>query len=310
MTTVALLVNPDRAQARRIAGETMSWLASKGVASRMLTLAAGDRVAEGGTERTLEDVDFSAVDIAVSLGGDGTFLRLVAVASGLGVPLLGVNFGRLGYLLDTPADRVPEALDRFFGGHAEVQERALLDVIADGEILPLESPATGSGSGLPGEAAPVRRQWRVLNEAVVEKAVPGHMVHLVTSVDGERLAAYRADGVLVATPTGSTAYNLSAGGPVLSPLQRAAIVTPVAAHLSSGSSVVLDADYAVTLQVTDGRPAVLVLDGLAVARLEPSASVTCKIATQTARLVRFGRQPLAQELGAVLAPVPLRPSPD
>ncbi len=310
MTTVALLVNPDRSEARRIARETMSWLAARGVASRMLSLAAGDRVAEDGAERTLEDVDFSDVDLAVSLGGDGTFLRLVAVASDPGVPLLGVNFGRLGYLLDTPADRVSEALDRFFRGQAEVQERALLDVTANGEILSLDTSVTEGHDGSPGDDLPGRRQWRVLNEAVVEKAVPGHMVHLVTSVDGERLAAYRADGVLVATPTGSTAYNLSAGGPVLSPLQRAAIVTPVAAHLSSGSSVVLDADYAVTLQVTDGRPAVLVLDGLAVARLEPMASVTCKIAAQTARLVRFERRPLAQELAAVLAPAPLRPPPD
>lgn len=305
MSTVVLLVNPSRPETERIAAETASWLRSRGARSRVLQMSASDRVIEDDCECPLDHVDLSDTDLAVSLGGDGTFLRLASITCDPGVPLLGINFGRLGYLLNTPPRRLPDAIEWFWQGKADIQERALLDVSVSGDLQPLWRGSPAGNNGPPTHEPPARRSWRVLNEAVLEKTVPGHMVHIESSVDDEPLVSYRADGVLVATPTGSTAYNLSAGGPILSPLLRAAVMTPVAAHLSGGSSVVLDPAYRLTLQIADGRPAVLVLDGLAVGQLEPPSSVTCKVADVSARLVRFTELPLAREMGRVLAAGPL-----
>lgn len=306
MTTVAFLVHYGREPAQQMAHDALAWLQSRGDQGRVLLLTSADRVQDQGTDRPLEEVDLSKVDLAVSLGGDGTFLRLVSVACPQGVPLLGVNFGRLGYLLDTPRDRLLEAISHFVNGSAEIEARALLDLTVAGRIEP---PGAGS-LGERGEralptTAVARRSFSVLNEVVLEKTVPGHTVALSTAVDGAHLATYRADGVLVATPTGSTAYNLSAGGPVLAPNLPAMVLTPVAPHLSSGSSVVLGAERSVTVRVGEGRPAVLVVDGLPVGYLAPEASVTCRLATEPARLVRFTKRPLATEIGTVLAP-PLR----
>ena len=160
--------------------------------------------------------DLAGADLAVSLGGDGTFLRLVPLAYAAGIPVLGVNFGRLGYLLEVEPGRFQEALGRALAGDVALEERTVLAVTVKGDL----APAPGDDRSLPGDGAGDGwdgRWWVALNEMVTEKTVPGHMVHLSTAIDGEPFLTYKADGVLVATPTGSTAYNLSAGGPVVAP---------------------------------------------------------------------------------------------
>ena len=148
------------------------------------------------------------------MGGDGTFLRVVRLAATEDVPVLGVNFGRLGYLPDLLPDQVRGALTKVFDGKAIIESRCALDVaISDRSV----------GDGITALLA--------LNEVVIEKIDFGHTVRLATSVDGEEALTYSADGLIVATPTGSTAYNLSAGGPILAPTLRAMVVTPVAPAL-------------------------------------------------------------------------------
>jgi NAD+ kinase len=128
------------------------------------------------------------------------------------------------------------------------------------------------------------------------------MVHLTTTVDGEPWISYRADGVLVATATGSTGYNLSAGGPVLAPTMRSMVVTPVAPHLSIDRSLVLEPESTVTIQVEATRPAVLVVDGRAVGRLSPGSAVGCRVAPRPLRLVSLGHRGFAGLLVEALAP--------
>jgi NAD+ kinase len=125
-----------------------------------------------------------------------------------------------------------------------------------------------------------------LNEVVIEKIDFGHTVRLATSVDGEEALTYSADGIIVATPTGSTAYNLSAGGPILAPTLRAMVVTPVAPHFSLDRSLVLTETQRVTVAVAPDRAGVLVIDGAEVGRLEPGATVTCAVAARPVRVVR------------------------
>ncbi|MGH9083739.1 MAG: NAD(+)/NADH kinase, partial [Acidimicrobiales bacterium] len=266
MANVVILVNPGRPEAAALAEAVAPWLEAGGHTVELLRLADADRAAGRVPAGDLSAADLRGADLSLSLGGDGTFLRLVPLAFAAGVPILGVNFGRLGYLLDVEPDQLQDVLERTLAGGVPVEERAVLAVTVNGEV----TPAPGDDRSLDGdgEACPVGERWWVaLNEMVLEKTVPGHMVSLSTAVDGEGFLEYKADGVLVATPTGSTAYNLSAGGPVLSPRLPAMVLTPVAPHLSIDRSLVLREDQVVTVRVLPGRPAVLVIDGREVGRL-------------------------------------------
>ena len=279
-TTVALLVNPTRRQAVTLAGDVTHWLAQQPHPVHVVRLTDPDRRA------TPLVCGLGATDLAISFGGDGTFLRLVPLAYATSVPVLGVNFGNLGYLLEVEPSDLLDVLAQVLAGPV-FEERAVLAITVEGGL----TPASGYDRSLPGDGVvcPVGERWWVaLNEMVVEKTVPGHMVRLSTAVDGDPLLTYRADGVLVATPTGSTAYNLSAGGPILSPGLSAMVLTPVAPHLAVNRSLVLHGTQTVTVEVLPSRPAVLVVDGQEAGRLSPGARVACRIAPKPVRVVTTG----------------------
>lgn len=127
-----------------------------------------------------------------------------------------------------------------------------------------------------------------LNEATIEKTVPGHTVRVATAIDDRPFVTYAADGLLVSTPTGSTAYNLSARGPVLSPLLRAIVVTPVSPHMIFDRPLVLEPTERVRLEVLEPRPAVLVVDGVTITHLHPGSTVECREGDRPALLVTLG----------------------
>ena len=194
------------------------------------------------------------------------------MACAQGVPVLGVNLGRLGYLTEIEPHALEAALQRFLVGDYGVEERMTLEVALE--------PAAGGAARQHGTV--------VLNEAVVEKTVPGHTIRVAASIAGRPFVTFAADGLLVCTPTGSTAYNLSAHGPVLSPGLRAMVLTPVSPHMLFDRPLVLDAEQWVRLELLDPRPAVLVLDGQSVDVLEPGDAVVCRTGPAAARLVTFG----------------------
>jgi NAD+ kinase len=269
VATVTFLVHPERPDALTLATDTSQWLSDQGHSARILRFSGPDTVHEAGVERDLASVDLTGSAVAVSLGGDGTFLRVVRLAAAVDVPVLGVNFGRLGYLPDLGPDQLREALTRVFEEKAVIEDRCALAVT----IIDLS----------PGDAPAV---LLALNEVVIEKIDFGHTVRLTTCVDGEEALTYSADGLIIATPTGSTAYNLSAGGPILSPTLRAMVVTPVAPHFSLDRSLVLTDDQEVCVKVAPGRAGALVLDGQDMGRLQPGATVTCAVAERSVRVVR------------------------
>jgi NAD+ kinase len=291
VSTVAFLVHPDRAQAWDLAQLGVNWVKKAGHEARLLRLQGTNGVEENGAKCDLEQVDLAHVDLAVSLGGDGTFLRLVPLAYEANVPILGVNFGRLGYLLELRPDQLIEALASTLAGSSVTEERTALEI----------SVHHSSDHVLEGEAEG-NRVWLALNEMVLEKTVFGHTVRLSTEIDGERFLSYSADGLLIATPTGSTAYNLSAGGPVLSPRLRALVMTPVAPHLTLDRSLVLDADQIVTVRIDAERPAALVVDGQEIDRLEPGTQVRCRVAPRPVQLVTLGQRGFGRLLRAALFP--------
>jgi NAD+ kinase len=264
VVAVAFVVHPQRPVAAELAARAGEWLTERGhtVTSVVDSVSLPDGMAG------------ASVDLAVSLGGDGTMLRTVAMAAGRGIPVLGVNLGQLGYLTEVEGPALERALERFVTGDYQVEERMTLEV----EIL-----RGGSSS-----SQDVGSPYLVLNEAVVEKTVPGHTVRLSASIAGRPFVTYLADGLLVCTPTGSTAYNLSARGPILSPLLRAIVVTPISAHMLFDRTIVVEPEQWLRLEVVGPRPGILVVDGVSVAQLEPGDAVACREGPVNARLISLG----------------------
>ncbi|HEY1443299.1 MAG TPA: NAD(+)/NADH kinase [Acidimicrobiales bacterium] len=269
MATVSFLVHPERADALALASDTAEWLTKRGDVARILQFSGPDRVAEAGVDVDLGAVDLAGTDVAVSLGGDGTFLRVVRLAAQADIPVLGVNFGRLGYLPDLGPDQVRGALRKVLEGKAAIEERCALEVSISDRSTPDDVSTL-----------------LALNEVVIEKIDFGHTVRLATTIDGEQALTYSADGLIIATPTGSTAYNLSAGGPILAPTLRAMVVTPVAPHFSLDRSLVLTEDQCVAVEVAPDRNGVLVIDGQEIGRLQPGAVITCRVTKHPVRVVR------------------------
>jgi NAD+ kinase len=264
VAVVVMLVNESRPRAVELAREAAGWLGERGHAVRLPKRdaeAAG--LGEFGTEPELLVAD---VDLAIALGGDGTMLRAVDLVAGHDTPVLGVNLGRLGYLTDVEAPALPAALERFLAGQYAIEDRTMLSLRVD------EGPPASH---------------LALNEAVLEKSMPGHTVHLAVSIDGRSFIRYVADGLIVASPTGSTAYSFSAGGPIVSPRQHALILTPVAPHTPFSRSLVLHPEEPVRVEVLDHRGAMLSVDGRELGRLGRGDAVSVCVAPVPAHFVRF-----------------------
>jgi len=271
VASVALVVHRLRPEAVRVAQSAATWLREHGHDVRMAP--------EEADELDLRDCACdpeklaAGLDLAVSLGGDGTMLRTVELVAHEGVPVLGVNVGRLGYLTELDPAQLPEALERFMSGAYDLEERMMLSVQVDAP----------SGS-LPSATL------LALNEAVIEKAGAGHTIHAAVSINGTFFTTYAADGLIVATPTGSTAYAFSVRGPIVSPRQRALIVTPVSAHMLFDRSLVLDESETVRIELIDDRPAILTVDGRELGTMRRGDAITCASAPYAARFVTFERR--------------------
>ncbi len=258
---VALVVHPERPAARELANRSAGWWEAAGYTVSTVR-ADDDTVAEG-----------AALDFAISLGGDGTMLRTVQLTFDRKVPVLGVNLGTLGYLTEVEPSGLEEAFERLVAGAYELEERMMLEVAHE--------PA-GGGS--------VERRHIGLNEATLERAAPGHTIRAGVAMDGRPFLTYVVDGLIVATPTGSTAYNLSARGPIVSPGLRALVVTPISPHLLFDRSLVLGPDERVGLSLLEGSAAALVVDGRPVAPVAVGDRVEIGVSTASALVVTFGRR--------------------
>ncbi|MHB8294799.1 MAG: NAD(+)/NADH kinase [Acidimicrobiales bacterium] len=272
-----MVVQPGRGPASSLAGEVRSWLDRRGHMVEVQDRPEVPRVAEAPPAAGAAEDSVAVMppaDLAISLGGDGTMLRTVKLSAPLGIPVLGINLGRLGYLTEVEPSGWEEALVSFFEGGSAIDYRMMLAV-------------TGP---FPSQLA--------LNEAVVERAHAGHTVRLSTEIGEQQFLTYLADGLIVATPTGSTAYNLSVGGPVLSPDVDAMLLTPVSPHMVFRSSIVVSASETISARVSGTHPATLVVDGQAVAELAPGEMVTCTAAPKRAALVSLGGCHFHQRLKA------------
>ncbi len=237
---VGFILKPDKTEAGALLEDLVPWLVAEG---HVPVIPTEDQVTPLGAEIVPEEKLGAVVDLAVVLGGDGTMLRAARLVADQGKPVLGVNLGQLGFLaMFAPAD-AKERLAEALAGKLRRAQRMRLQV-------------TYRRTG----AEPEVRT--ALNDAVLHQGAMARLIDVDAFCDGQLIAAYRADGLIIATPTGSTAYNMAAGGPIVVPGQAAMALTPICAHALTNRPLVLGATSIVKLSLgADARGVILTVDG-------------------------------------------------
>lgn len=270
MSTIGIVINttrlrehPEMMAPARMAVDTLAhradaaWVDAD--AARVL-----ERPALAHTEEDLA----AGADLLVAIGGDGTILRAALLGAVRGIPILGVNLGGFGFLTELNTEDLVDALPELLAGRYDVDERMMLQAKV--------------------ERTDQLQTLLALNDMVVTKSGVARVLRLRVSVNGEHLASYPADGVIVATPTGSTAYSLSAGGPILHPKVEAVVITPICPHTFNARSVVVDKNDVVAVEVeVPAGEATLTVDGRVGVSLAQARRVVVQRAPQTARFIRL-----------------------
>jgi len=270
---VGILANLDKPGAAATAVELFDTLAEAGAQGFVDQEIAEVLGLAGHAVRLPEEAD--GLDFVVVLGGDGTLLRAARLLASRGTPLLGVNFGRLGFLTELEPREVKSELPLFVAGRGEVDERAML-----------EAMVTLQGSDGPGQA----RTLLALNEVTFHKTAYARLVEIEIHVDGYHLATFAGDGLIAATPTGSTAYSLSAGGPIIDPSLSLLLLTPICPHTLYSRPVVVgpEASIRVNFRPDDVlfRDCTMTVDGQEAYAIDPASEIIIRRAPVRARLLR------------------------
>jgi Predicted sugar kinase len=226
-----------------------------------------------------DDVRTADLELVIVLGGDGTILRAAELVRGCAAPLLGVNLGHVGFLAESERDDLADAVGRVLARDYDVEERMTLSV------------------RVKVDAQVIYESW-ALNEASVEKASRERMLEVVIEVDGRPLSSFGCDGVVMSTPTGSTAYSFSAGGPIVWPSLDAMLLVPLSAHALFARPLVVAADSSLAVEVLErtGVPGVLWCDGRRAFDLPPGARVVVRKSTVPVRLARLHHAPFTDRL--------------
>ncbi len=260
MNKIGITYHPKSEEARRVAEEAARRLAPK--AGEVWLASAWDDGA--GPEQV------TGTDLLICCGGDGTVLRAARAVIPHPVTLLGVNLGRIGFLTEVTPAQLFEQLDEIAAGAGRIETRAMIETetLRGGEEM--------------------ADHFHALNDVVVGRAAIGRTVQFTVRTDDTLVGSYRADGVIVATATGSTAYSLSVGGPIIHPESREIIITPVAPHLAPANSVVLPEGSRVEVQIAPRQQAILSIDGEPDMDLGGGDIVRVRTSGHTARFLRLG----------------------
>ena len=233
---VGVVIKPHAPNIEKVLGELMEYLERTGIVCLLEDVAARKLLLKDGVPR--EELP-ERVDLVIVLGGDGTLLSIAHLAAQKGVPVLGVNLGRLGFLTEVPTDEAFLTLDAFLGGNEQIiSPRQMLKASCRG------------------------KDYYCLNDVIVNKGALARMIQIAIWIDDKEIAALKSDGLIMATPTGSTAYSLSAGGPIVQPYIPAIVLSPICPHTLSFRPMVVSSDSRIRLQLlTAGEEVYLTLDG-------------------------------------------------
>ena len=259
ITSVGIVVKPNHPEARATAGELSAWLRTKGIDQAGEVIEAGTSDAENST------VD---ADLIVVLGGDGTMISTARLIGSGDVLVLGINYGSLGYLTDFRIEEMFPAIEAIIAGDYEIDSRVMLEAeLLRGD----ERKAAG----------------RVLNDVVINKAALARIIEIDVHLNGLFVNSFRADGLIVATPTGSTAYNLSAGGPIIYPSMNAVVMTPICPFTLTNRPIVIPDAAVVELMLKEENEGVfLTFDGQTGHRMKAGDRVVIRKSEATFNLVQ------------------------
>ena len=262
---LGFVVHGGRSAAVDACATLVRWAEDRGIETTMLDGTELER----GTAESSSSVD-QDLDLVVSVGGDGTLLRAALLGAEAGAPVLGVKVGRMGFLTEVDPPGAPALLADWLEGR-DVEEEERMALTAEAEGAPWSEP-----------------QW-ALNEIMVEKTARHRVIRLAAGVNEEDFMTFSADGVIVATPTGSTAYSFSARGPIVSPQLECLVLVPVSAHMVFDRPIVLAAEEQVTLEVKEEEPGLLSADGRVGLELPVGSRVRIRRSERPARLLRRKR---------------------
>ncbi len=237
MQRIGFAFNPTRRESIELRDRALAWCKAHGAQAWSVESQETDDLIRG----------LADSEALIVLGGDGTFLRAARALAKVDVPVLGVNSGHVGFLSKVEPDGLEGTLENLLAEKYEIEPRMMLEAVLT--------------RGAHKDSNAVAGRFAALNDAAIVRGAEARVLHLAVDVDDSHLATYVADGVVVATPTGSTAYSFSAGGPILDPTARNLIVTPIAAYLSSIRSVVVGPSHAVRVRMVDGPPGIISIDG-------------------------------------------------
>lgn len=274
--SVLVVAHTGRPEAVRSARFVVERLSAAGIGVRLLDSEAADLDCSGADVLPASARAAAGAELAIVLGGDGTILRAADLARGAGTPLLGVNLGHVGFLAEAERDNLADTVERVVARAYGVEERMTVDVtVRNGTAIDT---------------------W-ALNEATVEKAERERMLEMVVEIDGRPLSHWGCDGVVCATPTGSTAYAFSAGGPVVWPEVAAMLVVPISAHALFARPMVVSPRSVVAFEVLPDTPrAVLWCDGRRTVDLPPGARVEVRRGRLPVKLARLHQTPFTDRL--------------
>jgi len=249
---IGILYHPQLEKAHDLADKIEDLLSTQGVSSWQCSAWNEDKAKP----------QVAGSDLILSIGGDGTILHVARIITPQPVPILGINLGRLGFITEMGGDKVLSNLPDLIKGGGWVEERAML------------------------EAQVEDKSFYALNDVVVRSTAVS-LVNIRVEIDGELLTIYRADGVIIATATGSTAYSLAAGGPILHPQSKEIVLQPISCHLGLSHSLVLPPQSIVDLKVANGDKAMLSLDGQIETPLSGGQNASVKLSPYIARFLRI-----------------------
>jgi NAD+ kinase len=264
---VGIVAKPDALRAPEVVTRLVDWLGERQIEVTLEKETAGIVPAVRAAAANKAELPAMA-DLLIVLGGDGTLLSMARAVGDLGVPIMGVNLGGLGFLTATTLDEMIPSLEAALDGRMVVEERLMLvaRVIRNGAAV---------------------FEHMALNDMVITKSAMSRIISLSVSVEGAYATAYRADGLIISTPTGSTAYSLSAGGPIVSPSVDAIVLTPICSHTLTNRPIVLPASHRIEVAVQSDQEIMLTVDGQVGVGLRERDVVEVVKAPASMRLVRF-----------------------
>ena len=272
--SIAVIYNPWRQEAKGLAKSIVGLC---GVGGAFI-------VSLGDLDARFEEI--RNCDVLVSVGGDGSILRIVRRTAVLGIPILGVNLGRVGFMTEIFASEVHERFHQYLDGSPGIEERTMLDV----SVARTKHQQPSREEQFTAVSA--------LNAAVVSRGEGSRPIWVDVTVDGTFLVGYSADAVIVATATGSSGYSLSSGGPIIYQTSPALLLKPVSPQLSLDSGIIIDSSSKVDLELSNTYPGLLSVDGIDAIRLDPGDHVEIKRSQLCARFLRMGpRKNILPRLG-------------